>query len=208
MSARSFLRKLLLRLRPLGWRLWRVVAVTEQVVLGDRVHIGYGSRLWAPHQLVLGDRVYVGKRCTIECDGQIGAGTMIANCVGIIGRNDHDFRSAGVALRDATWVGDRPATSCDVVSIGEDVWIGYGAVVLSGTRIGRGAIVGAGSVVTRDVEPYAVVVGNPARQTGWRFNDREIESHEIMLSNAYPVEPNAEVAAAMIDESLTTGLEG
>jgi maltose O-acetyltransferase len=50
------------------------------------------------------------------------------------------------------------------VNIGEDVWIGGGAIVLPGVTVGAGAIVGAGAVVTRDVAPGARVVGNPARQ--------------------------------------------
>jgi phosphonate metabolism protein (transferase hexapeptide repeat family) len=49
------------------------------------------------------------------------------------------------------------------VTIGHDVWIGHGVVILPGRSIGMGAVVGAGAIVTRDVEPYTVVVGNPAR---------------------------------------------
>ncbi len=53
--------------------------------------------------------------------------------------------------------------------IGSDVWIGTGAVILSGVEIGHGAIIGAGSIVTRDVDPYAVVAGVPAKRKSWRF---------------------------------------
>ena len=55
------------------------------------------------------------------------------------------------------------------VAIGHDVWIGHGAVVLPGRTIGTGAVVGAGAIVTRDVEPYTIVVGNPARPVRRRF---------------------------------------
>jgi hypothetical protein len=55
------------------------------------------------------------------------------------------------------------------VALGHDVWIGHGAVVLPGRRVGTGAAVGAGAVVTRDVPPYAVAVGNPARVVRPRF---------------------------------------
>jgi len=54
------------------------------------------------------------------------------------------------------------------VTIGDHVWIGYRAIVLPGTAIGDGAVVAAGAVVTRDVPPYAIVAGNPARQIGER----------------------------------------
>lgn len=55
------------------------------------------------------------------------------------------------------------------VVIGHDVWIGHGTIVLAGRSIGVGAVVGAGSVVTKDVEPYTIVVGNPARELRRRF---------------------------------------
>lgn len=55
----------------------------------------------------------------------------------------------------------------DVV-IGDRVWIGYRAIVLPGVSIGEGAVIGAGAVVAKDVEPYAIVVGNPARKIGER----------------------------------------
>ena len=58
----------------------------------------------------------------------------------------------------------------DVV-IGNRVWIGYSAVILPGIKIGEGAIVGAGAVVTKEVEPFAIVAGNPARKIGERNKD-------------------------------------
>lgn len=60
------------------------------------------------------------------------------------------------------------------VIIGNDVWICYGATILSGVTIGDGAVIGARAVVTKDVAPYAVVAGNPAREISKRFNDETI----------------------------------
>lgn len=58
--------------------------------------------------------------------------------------------------------------------IGNDVWIGYGAVIIAGCNIGNGAIIGANSVVTKDVPDYAIVVGNPAKVIRYRYTDEQI----------------------------------
>lgn len=65
------------------------------------------------------------------------------------------------------------------VDIGNDVWIGHNAVILPGVRIGNGAVIGAGAVVTHDVAPYAITAGVPARILKYRFDEdtiRRIES--------------------------------
>lgn len=61
------------------------------------------------------------------------------------------------------------------VEIGNDVWIGYGATVLAGVKIGDGAIIAAGAVVTKDVEPYAIVGGVPAKAIRYRFDEGQRE---------------------------------
>jgi acetyltransferase-like isoleucine patch superfamily enzyme len=83
-----------------------------------------------------------------------------------------------------------PFSKGDVV-IGSDVWIGSGATIMSGLTIGHGAVVAARAVVTKDVAPYAIVGGNPARELGLRF-DRE--TVDALLETAWWTLPPTEVA--------------
>ena len=67
------------------------------------------------------------------------------------------------------------------VVIGDDVRIGAFVTLLPGVHIGRGAIIGAGTVLRNDVPPYAIVSGNPAKVIGFRMNPVDILEHEVML---------------------------
>lgn len=150
---------------------------------GPGLHIGKKVILWAPDYIQVGKEVYIGKEVIIECNCEIGDYVLIANRVGIVGRRDHDFRMLGVPVRFSTWVGDSTQKSARAPAVIEnDAWIGYGAIVLSGVRIGRGCIVAAGSVVTKDVSPYSIVSGNPATIVGERFSPRDRELHERSLA--------------------------
>jgi acetyltransferase-like isoleucine patch superfamily enzyme len=162
--------------------LYKKVAIKQNVTVGKRFHVGPFSRIWAPNRLVFGDDCYVGKYCTIEVDGVIGSGVLIANNVGLVGRADHDITQVGSLISRSRWIGD-PDYNPDrsTITVEDDVWIGFAAVVLSGVTIGRGAIVASGAVVTRDVPPYAIVGGNPARQLAERFDTETAAEHERLL---------------------------
>lgn len=170
--------------RSLYFPIRRTFVVRGPVRLGDDVHIGPGSRVECWRGLDIGNDVYVGKYCSIVVDGSIGNDVLIANNVGLVGRHDHDHRAIGVGIRRAPWIGDEdyegPGLSERLV-VEDDVWIGFGSVVLSGATIGRGAIVAAGSVVIDDVPPYSIVAGNPAAVISHRFDESEIAEHEFAL---------------------------
>jgi len=67
-----------------------------------------------------------------------------------------------------------------ITSIGHDVWIGHGAVIQAGVQIGNGAVVGSNAVVTKDVPPYAIVAGVPAKVLRFRFPQEIIEQLETL----------------------------
>lgn len=162
------------------------------VSFGRAVHVGPFSTVSSPGRLEIGDGTYIGKHCTIQVSGRIGAGVLIANNVGIVGRRDHEWRAPRLPVCGGEWIGtssrlrDLPENR---VEIGADVWIGFGAVVLSGLDIGRGAIIAAGSVVIEDIPAYAVVAGNPARQVAMRFTPAEAALHDLALGIAPGARP-------------------
>ena len=182
-----------LLLRAKRWMLLRLAVRTRRVHVGRDVHVGPGTVLWAPRQLTIANNVYIGKNVTIEADGSIGEGTMVANMVGVVGRLDHDFRRVGVRVRDAPWVGDEPDRLSSPFVIGSDVWVGYGAVILSGVTVSDGAIVAAGAVVTKDVPPYTVVAGAPARRVADRFSPLDLQEHLEMLQTQSPTSRAARI---------------
>ncbi len=125
---------------------------------------------------VAGPYCYIGRNANICPRVTFGKYVTIAHDVSIQG-GDHQHRIAGIPV----YFTPRPPMPQTVIE--DDVWIGHRAIIIAGVRIGRGAIVGAGAVVTKNVEPYAIVGGVPAKKIGERFSnpaDRAI--HDKMLS--------------------------
>jgi len=160
---------------------------SSYLTCGTDVHVGKSSRLWAPSALRIGSHVYIGKQVHIEANCEIGDFCLLANRVAIIGRNDHDFTAVGFPMRYAPWVGSQrfPSPHKEAKAVIEsDVWLGYGAVVLTGVTIGRGCVVAAGSVVTKDIPPYSIAAGAPAKVVAQRFaNEQTIAQHEAAIRN-------------------------
>jgi acetyltransferase-like isoleucine patch superfamily enzyme len=103
---------------------------------------------------------------------------MLAPRVGIVG-GDHRYDQPGIPMVFS----GRPEQKSTIVE--DDVWIGYRATILSGVRIGRGSLVAAGAVVTRDVPPYEIHAGVPAQKVRDRFSSAEDrEQHDGMLREA------------------------
>jgi acetyltransferase-like isoleucine patch superfamily enzyme len=155
--------------------------VNENVTFGENFRVGRGVFVSAPHRLHIGHEVSVGPWSIIQVDGAIGDFVLIGMGVQIVGRDDHALDEVGTPIGMSTWVAERDQTDRDLVTIGRDVWVGGGAVILSGVQIGEGAVIGAGSVVTKNVPPFTIVGGNPAKPLAMRFST---ESMRVEHSNA------------------------
>ena len=129
------------------------ISIGERLVmLGDTVRCELVSQ--AGGSIEIGDRVFINYGCSISAHSRVRIGDrcQIGQFVLIM---DSDYHTPGELLR-----APEPAP----IEIGDEVWIGARAIVLKGVRIGAGAVVAAGSVVTRDVAAHSVVAGVPARQ--------------------------------------------
>jgi acetyltransferase-like isoleucine patch superfamily enzyme len=116
---------------------------------------------------------------------QIGSFCSIAEEVSIFGGGEHrsDWITTfplRIAFGDELANKDGHPASKGPTVIGNDVWIGYRSVILSGVTIGNGAIIGAGSIVTKDIAPYSIVAGNPAVHIKYRFSEVEVAQLQIL----------------------------
>lgn len=119
----------------------------------------------------IGSHTYVGDFGSVSARVRIGNYTSIAPFVEMHSRTEHGcIANPALVSTSCGQIPNYPAaTARDTITIGHDVWIGRNAVLLGGITIGNGAIIGAYSVVAKDVQPYEVVVGNPIRRLRWRF---------------------------------------
>jgi acetyltransferase-like isoleucine patch superfamily enzyme len=164
------LRAFVLRLR--GARVAPKCAVGSRLVARHPRGITLGTRVEIEHDvylkltnpdatLTVGPHTFIGRGCEIDVSTAvvIGEHTLLAPGVFI---TDHTHNRSRAMRLDEQGVRDAPVT------IGNDAWIGAHAVIMAGVTIGDGAVVGAGAVVTKDVPPYAIAAGVPARVIGER----------------------------------------
>lgn len=134
-----------------------IVIINNDCELSQEVVIkAYGGNVTIHKNTFLGEYVTVYGHGNVE----IGENTLIAMHTSIVSSN-HTIPEKGTLIRSQ---GDILLP----VKIGSDVWIGAGAKILGGVTIGKGCIIGAGAVVTKDLPPYAIAMGIPAKITGYR----------------------------------------
>lgn len=135
------------------------VSLGAHCVLEHDVYFKYDG-IWAPGpSVVIHDRVFIGFGCefNVKLRIEIGADCLIASGCKFID-HDHDTSRSDVPMREQT-----TGAEAEII-LSPDVWLGVNVVVLKGVRIGRGAVVAAGAVVTTDILDYEMWAGVPARK--------------------------------------------
>ena len=156
--------------RPLVQR-WRIARIRflyrGRWSTGKDFSIGSGARFAAAGPFSVGDRVGIGRDLHVETAVLAGSDILISSRVAFVG-NDHDVWGAHTTV----YSGERLPQS--VVTLEGDNLIGFGSILVGSVTIGKGAVVGAGSVVTRDVAPDTIVAGVPARVLRHRERGEDI----------------------------------
>lgn len=106
-------------------------------------------------------KLYIGNFCSIAAEVKFVLG------------GEHNYKNLSTYPFKKRFKGEEETLTKGDIFVEDDVWIGYGTVILSGVKIGQGAVIGAGSVVRRDVPPYAIYVGDKVIK--YRFNEKIIE---------------------------------
>lgn len=175
-----------------------VVTIEPKVSIGE-LKIG-------PHQLFVGAHSYLRSGCEIYSDVEIGRFCSIANGVVIgVSKNQHPVSWLSTSLFTAD-MHQKYLGQCEksAVQIGNDCWIGQEAMIMSGVRIGNGAVIGARSVVTGDVPAYAIAVGVPARVVRYRFPPETVERLTAVNWWNLPEEIIQSLDFADVERSLLT----
>lgn len=137
----------------------------DELPLGTVGRGTYGGLI--THYFRVNGGLSIGRYCSFAADTHVLLG----------GNHRHDWVTTypfpAQYPNDVAWRIDFAATRGDVV-IGNDVWLGRGATIMSGVTVGDGAVIGAGAIVSRDVPPYALVVGNPGTVARLRFSDAQV----------------------------------
>jgi len=137
----------------------REISIGTNVIINKNVVIWVGS-------LTLGNNIQINPNTCIYGRVIIGNNVMIApNCM--IAAGNHGVEVTGEPMIS------QKCTTKGPIMIGDDVWVAANSVLLDGVNVGSGAIIGAGSIVTKDVPSMAIVVGNPARVIGYRSSRTE-----------------------------------
>lgn len=125
-------------------RIWLGEEKTDdpKLIIGSRVFVGQGTHLSVMRPMVIGNNTLIGAYCYLVT-------------------NQHRFSARDIPIRDQGY-------DCQPLSVGEDVWIGAASMIMPGVSIEKGAIIGANSVVTKDVGAYEIWAGVPAKKIGLR----------------------------------------
>lgn len=150
---------------------------------GDNVKIEHFYDIAGHRNITIGSNVYIGPRAVLySTNARLKIGDYFLSDPGLtVITGDHRIDLVGRYISDVKDSDKLPENDQDVI-IGTDVWCGANVTILKGVHIGDGAVIAAGSVVVKDVDPFSVVGGVPAKHIKMRFSPEEIAEHRRILN--------------------------
>lgn len=165
--------------RYLYRKLWTLLQLKKFAQAGKLITLFPGS-FFTYNSIKLGNDIYIGPSAYLASDSLIRiCDKVVAGPQLMILGGNHDYTHIGEYIIDVTE--KSPGFDKEVI-IQSDVWIGARVIILQGVTVGKGSVIGAGSVVTKDVPNYSIVAGSPARIIKMRFNAEEILQHESIIN--------------------------
>ena len=152
--------------------------------IGKNVKLGSPMYWMSPKSIFIGDNTTIWGNAKFIISPKAGKFEIKENC--FVGQgltvitNNHNVRPP-ISMLQWEVIKDSHFDSNKDVIVEDDVWIGANVTLLPGIKVGRGAIIGACSVVTKNIPPYAIVVGNPAKIIRYKYSDTEIIEHEKII---------------------------
>jgi acetyltransferase-like isoleucine patch superfamily enzyme len=147
---------------------------------GKRIWLGPHGRFCRPQEISFGSNVFIGEGFHISArDLKFGSNIMIGPRL-LIECDDHVFDEVGIAMFE-----NRSKREVGSVTVEDDVWMGANVTLLKGVTVGEGSVIGANSVATKAIPPYAIAVGAPCRAIRPRFSFEQLQEHLCRVGSKY-----------------------
>ena len=164
----------LIRLLISKYRLFKLSLFCNEFKVGQGFVCGKGCFVSRKNSISIGDNFYMGNYCHLAANALIGHDVMFASFVSIVG-GDHKIDNINTSIRNS----GRDEFKTTIIE--DNVWIGHGCIIMHGVKIGSGAVLAAGSVVTKDVPNNAIYGGNPSKLIRYRHIKIQNETNNPIL---------------------------
>lgn len=139
----------------------RFLTFNGKLKIGTGFYCGFGTFVSGKNDITIGDNFYMGNYCHLSANAVIGNDVLFASYISLVG-GDHRVDYIDCTIRESG------RDVLKTITIEDNVWIGHGAIVMHGVKISTGAVIAAGSIVTKDVPKNAIFGGNPAKLIRYR----------------------------------------
>lgn len=151
----------------------RRAVLRNMIETGSNFHFEPLSTLLTPQYIKVGNNLFIGEKAHISAELSIGNNVMFGPRPVIVG-GDHYF---AIKNRSVRFLHPKNRENSNPIHIEDEVWCGASVIIMGGVTIGMGAVVGAGSIITKSIPPYTVAFGNPCKVAKKIFSNTDLSEH-------------------------------